>query len=431
MTRQLEPITERTVDLSTGLPRGTRLLAARHDGVDTDDATSHELRFGPAPSPAGLIAAVTAAGLRGRGGGGFPTGRKLAAVAEAAALRRRPIVVANGCEGEPASAKDATLLHCAPHLVLDGVVLAAQALRATRAVVAVHAGSAAADRLRRALAERTDPLRVRIAEIPDRYVASEESALVQHLNGGPALPTASPPRPAQRGVGGSPTLVDNVETLAHLALIARYGPDWFREVGTPELPGSLLVTVGGAVRWPGVYEVPAGTSVGTALDVAGGPVGVVQAVLSGGFAGGWLRLPDALDVPLTHDALRDAGAALGVPMLLALPAGACGLAQTSHLLDFLAAESAGQCGPCAFGLPALADAFTAVVAGSRTAPDELRRAGRLADSIAGRGACAHPNGATRLVRSALPAFPADLVAHLAGRPCPAAAGPPLLVGGFR
>lgn len=427
MTRQLDPDVDPPVDRSTGLPRVVRLLAALDDGVDTDDAIRHELRFGPLPSPVGLIDAVTDAGLRGRGGGGFPTGRKLTAVVAATSLRRRPVVVANGCEGEPASMKDATLLHCAPHLVLDGAVLAGQALRASRAVVAVHAGSPAADRLRRALADRTDPLRVRIAEIPDRFVAGEATALVQHLNGGPALPTATPPRLAQRGVDGAPTLVDNVETLAHLALIARYGPDWFRGTGTLDLPGTLLVTLGGAVRRPGVHEVPAGTPVGAVLDLAGGPAGVVQAVLSGGFGGGWLRLPDALDVPLTHEALRRAGAALGVPMLLALPAGTCGLAQTRHLLDFLAAESAGQCGPCAFGLPALATAFTALVAGSRDAPEELHRVRRLTDTLKGRGACAHPDGATRLARSALLAFADDLAAHLAGYPCPAAAGP-LIIG---
>src|SRR6185369_16406429 len=110
-------------------------------------------------------------------------------------------------------------------------------------------------------------------------------ALVRFLSGGPALPTATPPRPAQRGVRGAPTLVDNVETLAHLALIARFGPGWFRTAGTPDLPGTLLVTLGGAVRDPGVHEVPAGTRIGAALDRAGGPAGVVQAVLSGGFGG--------------------------------------------------------------------------------------------------------------------------------------------------
>jgi NADH:ubiquinone oxidoreductase subunit F (NADH-binding) len=131
---------------------------------------------------------------------------------------------------------------------------------------------------------------------------------------------------------------------------------------------------------------------------------------------------------LTHEALRHAGAALGVPMLLALPAGVCGLAETRHLLEFLAAESAGQCGPCAFGLPALAETFTRVVTGSGSAPAGVARVRRLGDTLAGRGACAHPDGATRLADSALAAFADDLAAHLAGRPCPGAAGPPKVTG---
>jgi NADH:ubiquinone oxidoreductase subunit F (NADH-binding) len=404
------------------------LLAAWYDGARGEDVTAHELRFGPIPrilDPADLVDAVTAGGLRGRGGGGFPTGRKLAAVARAGTARRPPVVVANGCEGEPASAKDAALLDCAPHLVLDGAVLAAHAVRAGQVIVAVHTGSAATHRLQRALAERGDDVPVRLVHVPARYVASEESALVHYLGGGPALPTATPPRPSERGVGGAPTLVDNVETLAHLALIARYGPDWFRSVGTHDLPGTLLATMGGALRRPGVFELPAGTSVAAALNRAGGPAAPLQAVLSGGFAGAWLRLPDGLDLPLTHDALRRAGGVLGVPMLLALPAQACGLNQTAHLLEFLAAESAGQCGPCVFGLPSLAQALTDVVTGSPAALAALRRLRQLCDVVAGRGACAHPDGAIRLVRSALTVFATDLAAHVRGRPCPGAGAPGL------
>ncbi|MCE0768219.1 SLBB domain-containing protein [Pseudonocardia kujensis] len=399
-----------------------RLLAGWATDASRDDLAAHLARHGPLPrlTPDALIARVDAAGLRGRGGGGFPTAAKLRAVA--AGRRRRPVVVANGCEGEPASHKDAALLDCAPHLVLDGIALVAHALGATTAILAVHVG--AADRVREEVAARRDRVPVRVEEVPGRYVASEETAVVQYLSGGPALPTTSPPRPGERGIRGAPTLVDNVETLAQLALIARYGPAWFRETGTPDLPGTLLVTTGGAVQAPGVVEVPAGTPVRAVLDLAGGPTELVQAVLSGGYGGAWLGAP-AIDTALSHTALREAGSVLGVPTLLALPARACGLTQTAHLVRYLSGESAGQCGPCRFGLPAVADDLTAIACATRDAPAAADRLARRLGLVTARGACALPDGAARLTRSALHVFAADLRDHLRGRPCGGAAAAPL------
>ena len=412
----------------TAVPPAARLLAAWTLDGRPDDLAAHLRRHGPLPllAPAALVAAVEAAGLRGRGGAGFPTATKLRAV-HASRSRRRPVVVANGCEGEPASEKDAALLHCAPHLVLDGLALVADALGADDAVLAVHRAGG----LSRAVAERGAIVpEVRVVEVPPRYVASQETALVQYLSGGPALPTTAPPRPAERGVHGAPTLVDNVETLAHLALIARHGPDWFRAVGDDDLPGTLLVTAGGAVRAPGVVEVAAGTTIRTALDLAGGPSELVQAVLSGGYGGAWLPA-HAMDTPLTPTALRAAGSTLGVPTLLALPELACGLTQTAHLTRLLATESAGQCGPCRFGLPDITDDLTAIACATRDAPEAHRRLRRRLDLVTGRGACALPDGAARLARSALHVFADDLHQHLTGRPCPAAGGALLFPGATR
>ena len=406
---------------------GPRLLAGWHETGAPANLDEHRRRYGRLPlhrragRPDQLIEKVAAAGLRGRGGAGFPTARKLAAVA---AGRRRPLVLANGCESEPASAKDAALLNLAPHLVLDGAVLAAHALGAAEAVVCAHQGALALHALHRAIVERDDPVPIRVVAVPPRYVASEESALIHFLNTGDARPTTTPPRPSERGVGGRPTLVDNVETLAHLALIARFGAGWFRSVGTAELPGTLLITVDGAVRRPGVYEVPGGTALGAALQCAGGLVEQVHAVLVGGYAGSWLAVPEALDAPLTHEGLRTAGAALGVAVLLALPAEACGLAQTAHLLRYLAAESAGQCGPCTFGLPAIATDLAELVVG-RGGHAVLERLTRRFAVIPRRGACAHPDGAVRLAASALPVFAADLAEHLRGRRCAGAGHQPL------
>ena len=372
-----------------------------------------------------LIDTVARAGLRGRGGGAFPTARKLAAVI---AGRGPRVVVANGCEGDPASGKDRVLLELAPHLVLDGLVLAAMAVDAADAVLCISETGLQAARLDAALAERSDedPVAVRIVEVPERYVASEESALVRLLSTGDARPTVIPPRPTQRGVRGRPTLVDNVETLANLALIARYGPEWYRACGTASAPGTTLVTLGGAVWRAGVYEIAFGTLLGEVLDLAGGPAMPARAVLVGGLGGAWLALPAAADVPFTPEDLRAAGAdGGGVAALTVLPRRACGLVETARALRYLAGESAGQCGPCMFGLPAIAADLSALAVGEGGRRRLARLQGRL-HVIRGRGACAHPDGAAALTASALTVFADDVARHAAGMPCASATVPPWL-----
>src|SRR5262249_19220205 len=159
-------------------------------------------------------------------------------------------------EGDGASSKDHVLLGVAPHLVLDGIELAAYAVGADQTILCVHQGDPVINAVRTAMAQRPpSPLLPRLVEVPARYVASADTALVNPNNNRPAIPTVKSPRPSQRGVSGRPTLVDNIETLAHLALIARYGDTWFRDQGTPPSAGTTLITVGGAVRSPGVYEI--------------------------------------------------------------------------------------------------------------------------------------------------------------------------------
>jgi NADH:ubiquinone oxidoreductase subunit F (NADH-binding) len=326
------------------------------------------------------------------------------------------VVVANGCEGVPANAKDAVLLSRAPHLVLDGAVLAARAVGARRVVICVHRGSPSATVLNRAIAERaTDPVAVELAQVPRRYVASEESALVRFLNTGDARPLPVPPRPFQRGVDGRPTLVDNVETLAHLATIATWGPVWFRELGTATDPGTTLLTIGGAVGRPGVYEIALGTALGDVLGLAG-PHPCLSAALLGGYSGGWVPLPAADRLPVSHDAGDPHGTTVGAGVILALPREACGLAETARILGYLAGESAGQCGPCRFGLPAIAEQLRALATG-RLDPPGYRQLGYRLGVVAGRGACRHPDGAIHLAGSALRVFADDVRTHLNGYVC--------------
>jgi NADH:ubiquinone oxidoreductase subunit F (NADH-binding) len=416
---------------AAGLAAGPAALPRLLDGIDGHGGAvplaRHRTVYPAPPRPGrpldGFVAAVERSGLRGRGGASFPTGTKLRAVRQG---RRTPVVVVNGSEGEPASAKDKLLLTAAPHLVLDGALLAAAAVGADEVVVCVDGGvEAALGAVERALLERrAEPAAtVRLAALPSRYVAGEETALVHWLDGGPATPTGS--RPFQRGVGGRPTLVDNVETLAHLAQVLRFGPEWFRQLGTAEQPGSALVTLSGAVAAPGVYEAAVGTALGELVGASGGATQGVAAVLVGGYYGSWLGAGAAARAPLDNQSLRPLGAAMGCGAVVVLPDGACGVAETARVLAWLAGESAGQCGPCVFGLAAVARAVAELRDG-RARPDTVEWLRRWAGQIEGRGACRLPDGAVRLLRSALDVFADDVRWHLHRGPCAAAGRPSAL-----
>ena len=330
-------------------------------------------------------------------------------------------MVANGTEGEPISAKDKMLLSTSPHLVLDGVVAAAEAVGAKEAIVCVERSATAVLRvLTEAIAERRaahlDKIAIRLEATPARYVAGEASALVHWLNGGDARPTFVPTHLSDRGVGGRPTLVDNVETLAHVALIARHGAGWFRAAGTATDPGSALITVSGAVSRPGVYEVPLGVPLASVLSAAG--AASVSAVLVGGYFGTWIAGSHVDSLTMDAASLGAAGASIGCGALAVLGAGGCGLAEAARVTGWLADQNAGQCGPCVLGLPAIAAAMDRLVAGDRSGATE-RDLRRWLDLVKGRGACRHPDGVARFVESSLRVFHDEIEAHRRRRrPCP-------------
>jgi NADH:ubiquinone oxidoreductase subunit F (NADH-binding) len=380
------------------------------------DFAAHVRKHGlPRFRGAALIEQAATAGLTGRGGAAFPVARKLRAFA----ARSDAVVVGNAAEGEPASSKDVALLWLAPHLVLDGLQAAAEAVGARSACLYLsrcqpRGGPDLAGQLRAALASRaaagTGRVGVELIDAPARFLAGEESALVASINGGAARPSFKGRRVFERGIGGRPTLVQNVETLAHLALIARHGGAWFRSVGTQHEPGSMLCTVRDAGDPARVVETPIGTQLDRLLKLGDD----VQAVLAGGYHGGWLTVAAARRMSLSNADLRPVGATVGAGVLVALPAAYCGLAETALVARSLALESAGQCGPCFNGLPAIATALS-VVARPRPAEGELTSLRRWAGLVTGRGACYHPDGTVRFIASALRVFAAEIAEHRLGR----------------
>jgi NADH:ubiquinone oxidoreductase subunit F (NADH-binding) len=280
----------------------------------------------------------------------------------------------------------------------------------------------------RAIAEREavggDRLRVELVTAPAAFVSGEESSVVSRISGGPAVPRSKPPRVFESGAFGRPTLVQNVETLAQVAYIARAGAAEFRRLGPSSQPGTMLFTVTGAVHSPGVLEAPVGTPLRELLELAGGVSAHPQAVLLGGYHGAWTDWDTARTLSLSNEALRPHGLSVGAGVVIVLPADACGPAEVARVLDYLAGSSAGQCGPCLFGLPALAASYRDVVVG-RHRSHHQRHLRDLPAVLERRGGCHHPDGSLRFLKSADATFAGHLATHRRGT-CPLPPHPPVL-----
>lgn len=343
-----------------------------------------------------LIDAIDHAHLVGRGGASFPVATKWRAVAHRS--HGRAVIVVNGAEGEPQSKKDRLLMTSRPQLVLDGAFIAARVLHARRVILYIgERHTAASHSMMRALAQRTEPERniVTFAAAPERYVAGAEAAAIHFLNDGIATPTNIPPYPFERGVGDAPTLVQNVETLAHVATLARTG----------QPSNTVLITLVGGVTRPGVSEVDPQTTITEAINQSGGLTETARAVLVGGYFGMWMEPEKAWALRLDPSATR-----LGCGVIGVLPMGRCGICEIAAIMRYLAAESSAQCGPCFFGLRALADACTRIAEQGANA-DVLKRLQRWAVEVRGRGACKHPDGAAMFLGSALEVFAPEFAGH--------------------
>ncbi len=410
-----------------------RLLAGPPLDGRAERFDEHLARLGEPPAgyaASDAIAEIEASGLLGRGGAGFPVGRKWRNIAERAS--GKAVVVANGAEGEPASHKDRILMAHRPHLVIDGAVLAAEAIGADEIVFYVGEEHTAARRaIGRAVEERASELRhqIRLVQAPISYVAGEASAVVHAIDTGDARPVTTPPRVSERGVRGRPTLVQNVESLAYAALIARCGEGWYRSAGRGGTRGTALVTVTGALPAPGVREIELGVTVGELATRLDARADGISAVVLGGYFGTWASIGDVWDMPLDPAVMTQRGLAFGCGIVGLLPTEVCGVSATADIVAFLAAESAGQCGPCVHGLRAIGDA-TRRVADGRAGGSDVADIERWTSLVQGRGACHHPDGAAQLMVSALNVFGDEFVHHARTGRC-SVSGSPVEVTGRR
>jgi NADH:ubiquinone oxidoreductase subunit F (NADH-binding) len=365
---------------------------------------AHRGQYGDRPRVAReeLLGLVRTVGLRGRGGAAFPFATKL----EAVAAGSRPYVVVNMSEGEPASSKDAALAMTRPHLVLDGAVATAQALGArTTHVVLPGERAAAAAAMRSAIAERSDPVPIRVHVADRRFIAGQSRAVIELLSGRPNLPVTAWAPDARSGLRGRPTLLSNAETWARVGLLVLCGAADYTTLGTRQEPGTTLLTLSSPGSTPIVCEAEYGTRLLSLLpsDRHGRPA------LVGGFHGAWATWPTLGSARLSVVGMRALGTPVGAGVVLSSQG--CAVTLTSRIAHYLAGESAGRCGPCVNGLPALATATSAVAEG-RAGPQRVEE---LAGLLVRRGACAHPDGTVRLVRSLLAVFPEEVAAHAAGR----------------
>ncbi|WP_067463187.1 NADH-quinone oxidoreductase subunit NuoF family protein [Actinomadura macra] len=399
--------------LTLGFDRFDRLDLDRHMAVHG------KLR---APGLDDIVRMAEQVDLRGRGGAGFPFARKLMAVAarvnypgsDEAMLPGEKrgergssedvVVVVNGAEGEPGSAKDKVLLGRAPHLVLDGAQIAASALGTQRIVVAVEDDEAARS-VRAAIGERRMPARV--VRLTERFISGESGSVIRAINGEVPIPPGVKVRASDSGVDGFPTLLSNTETFAQLAVLVSLGPDLYASAGTEDEPGTTMLTVGGTK----VVEAPLGTPLRAVLERCEVPPS--PGVLVGGYHGMWLDPGAVQQAVLSRAGMRRVGGTVGAGIILPLTRGTCPLGEVTRIASYLAAQSAGQCGPCRLGLPDVVRSLNSLSDGSGTVEDVRRAAG----VGRGRGACTHPDGTARFVLSAVEAFAADIDVHQYGATC--------------
>ncbi len=386
-------------------------------------------------SPAEVLGEVTASGLRGRGGAGYPTGLKWATVAKAPAGEGR-YVVCNADEGDPGAFMDRAVLESCPQQVLEGMAIAAYATGATQGYVYIRVENPlTVGRLSDAVrqAERAGLLGSRIADTSfsfhvevrvgaGAYVCGEETALLASIQGGRGTPRPRPPYPATSGLWGHPTLINNVETLASVPAIIARGGSWYASIGTARSRGTKVFGLAGAVVNPGLVEVPMGISLAEIVYGIGGGIRGgrrCKAVQTGGPAGGCI--PERLlDLPVDYESLAAAGSMMGSGGMIVIDETTCMVELARYFMGFCKEESCGKCVPCRAGTTQLYGLLDRITSG-RARRDDLERLDSLAHFVQGASLCGLGQGAPNPVLSTLRHFRDEYVAHVEDRTCPAGA----------
>lgn len=378
-----------------------------------------------------VIKVVSDAGLRGRGGAGFPTGKKWQLTHEAPGEPR--YLVLNGGEDEPGSKKDRVLLENLPHLVLEGTILAAYAIGAAKAYLYINARyDGALKSIHDALDEAKSAgywgnhilgsnfsLDIEVVAAPHNYVAGEDTAVLEVIEGKKPWPRQKPPFPVTVGLFGKPTSVNNVETLANVAPIVLKGADWYRKFGTAESAGTMIFSLGDDVNRPGVYELPFGTPLRYLIEECGGGIRggkKLKAIMPAAPSSAYLPI-DKIDTPLDHNSMRDAGSALGCGVVKLIAEESCIVEELVKIADFFAAESCGQCPACRMETNTLAMMIKKVQAGQGGQPI-LDQFGKILAFNKGKGFCNLIAMPGPPIESAIKLFPADFEAHLSTGKCP-------------
>lgn len=381
--------------------------------------------------PEDVILEVKRAGLRGRGGAGYPTGLKWA---KGAVREEEPkYFCCNAAEGEPGTLKDRHLMRQNPYQVLEGLVIGAYAVGARQAYLCIKEYfTEEIQALERAIVEATargylgrrivgTPVGIELTVIkgPGSYLLGEETGMLEVIEGHAPMPRPSPPYPTERGLFGKPTVVNNAETLSNVPNIIRRGADWFRGIGTSQCPGTMLFSLTGAVARPGVYELPMGTPLRELIYMHGGGIRDgrrLKAVFPGGPSNGLLT-EASLDVGMDFDSLSAAGSGLGSGGPIVFDESACLVRTALDFCTFFMRESCGQCPTCRMGTANLAEALRQLEDGEGT-DETIARLDQIPTFVNGTGLCTVVDGAANVVESTMRFFRPEYLAHVRQHGCP-------------
>ncbi len=385
-------------------------------------------------TPAEVVEEVTKSNLRGRGGAGFPTGKKWSFMPHGDDPAGERYIICNADEMEPGTFKDRLLLEGDPHQLVEAMIVAGYAIGARTGYIFLRAAyHLAAQRLERAMDEAREAgllgedilglafsFDLRLHSSAGRYICGEETALLNALEGARPIPRAKPPHPQAAGLWGRPSVVNNVETLVNVPHIVNRGADWFRGLARSEDGGTKIYGVSGHVNRPGAWELPMGTTAREIIEEhAGGMRDGRRLVgfLPGGASTGFL-VEDHLDIPLDFGSPEKAGSRLGTGTLIVLDDRTCPVGLLRNLEMFFARESCGWCTPCRDGLPWTERVLAAIEAGEGEDGDIARLERHVAFLGMGKTYCAHAPGAMMPLETGLKHFRDAFDSHLAERRCP-------------